>query len=80
MKKRRTVRDRAQESINRAIAAIDRAGWRSSFERHANGRFVAFKTIHEREDESTTTLYESDYTIEGLASLVARREREEGRK
>jgi len=81
MKKKRKPRDRGQEAINRAIRVIDEAGWKSSFLKHpTTGRFVAVKYVHEREDDSTTSLFESDYTVEGLAALVTRREREEGRK
>ena len=78
MKKKRPVRDRGAEAIRRAEKAIADAGWKLVVDYPP--RYVAKKSITEREDDSTTTLYESDYTVEGLAALVARREREEGRK
>lgn len=77
MKKKRTAASRAHEAVARAQKTIADAGW---FSASTGTRFVACKIIHEREDDSTTKLYESDYTIEGLAALVTRREREEGRK
>lgn len=77
-KKRITAKARGEQAIARALRTILERGWTVA---PMNGtRFVAVKRIHEREDESTTSLYESDYTIEGLAALVARREREETRK
>jgi len=78
VKKKRPVRDRGAEAIRRAEKAIADAGWKLVVDYPP--RYVAKKSITEREDDSTTTLYESDYTVEGLAALVARREREEGRK
>jgi len=90
-KQRRNAASRAQEAVNRAIAASDAAGWAiirhrglpylttAKIEQKAP-RFVAVKRVSEREDDSVTLLYESDYTVEGLAAIVARREREEGRK
>ena len=78
MKKKRPARDRSAEAIRRAEKAIADAGWKLVVDYPP--RYVAKKAITEREDDSTTTLYESDYTVEGLAALVARREREEGRK
>lgn len=77
-KKRSTAAFRAEQAIARALRTILEAGW--TLAPNNGARFVAIKRVHEREDESTTSLYESDYTIEGLAALVARREREEGRK
>ena len=68
---------RARQAIERAERDITAAGWTV---RPVDVRFVATKRFTEPEDDSTTTLYESDYTVEGLAALVARREREEGRK
>ena len=81
VKKKRPVRDRGAEAVAKAEKAIAAAGW-IIIQRKASyaPRFVAVRRFTEREDDSTTTLYESDYTVEGLAALVARREREEGRK
>jgi hypothetical protein len=72
-RKKQTVGERSDA---RATAIIERAGWSLTTTPH---RFVAFKTIHEREDESTTRLFESDYTLVGLAAAVERREKEEAR-
>ena len=80
MKKKRPARDRGQEAIRKATSAIEAAGWKITRRRPENPLFVAVKRLTEREDDSTTSLFESDYTVEGLAALVARREREEGRK
>ena len=80
-KKRINAKARAEQAVAQAHKTIADAGW--TIIQHRAGyapRFVAARRIHEREDESTTTLYESDYTIEGLAATVTRREREEGRK
>ena len=70
---------RAEQAIARASKAIADAGWKV-YGPTENGRFVATKLVPEREDDSVTRLFESDYTIEGLATYVQRREREEGRK
>lgn len=80
MKKRRGLssKQRAEQAIARALRTILEQGW--TVAPHNGTRFVARKRIHEREDESTTSLYESDFTLEGLAANVTRREREEGRK
>ncbi len=76
--KKRPARNRGQEAIARALRTILENGW--TVAPHNGTRYVARKRVTEREDDSTTSLYESDFTIEGLAALVARREREEGRK
>ena len=76
-KKRITAKARAEQAVAKAILVIVDAGWVMTPE---GTRYVAKKRIHEREDDTTTTLYESDYTVEGLAALVTRREREEARK
>jgi hypothetical protein len=72
-RKKQTVGERSDA---RATATIERAGWDVL---HTGTRFRARKIIHEREDESTTKLFESDYTLVGLAVAVERREKEEAR-
>lgn len=67
---------RAKQAVDRALKAIEAAGW--TVTATLGGRFVARKRRFE-DDESVTLLFESDYTIEGLAALVNRREREENR-
>ena len=64
MKKKRPVRDRGAEAIRRAEKAIADAGWKLVVDYPP--RYVAKKSITEREDDSTTTLYESDYTVETM--------------
>lgn len=75
-KKKRQRKSRGEVAVERALKSIEDAGWTVTT---TLVRFVARKVRHEREDESTTYLFESDYTIEGLAANVARREREEAR-
>ena len=70
--KRKTTGERSDK---RALAVIEAAGW--SVKRPL--RWVAKKTIHEAEDESTTLLFESSFTLEALAKQVKRREAEEAR-
>jgi hypothetical protein len=75
MKRRR--KDRGQTSDERALAKVRDAGWSLIRSREAGDvRYVARKQITE-EDDSVTSLFESDYTVEGLARAVIRREREE---
>ena len=65
----------------KALSTIEGAGWGLLTARvDGVGRYVAEKRIHENEDESTTRLFESSYTLEALAKQVERREREEGFK
>lgn len=75
-KKRRQRKSRGEVAVERALKSIEEAGWKVTT---TLVRYVAIKTRYEREDESVTRLFESDYTIEGLAANVARREREEAR-
>ena len=76
MKKQST----GQRSDAKALAAIAAAGWGlASAPVEGWGRYSAVKTIHEHEDDSTTHLYESSLTLEGLAKQVKRREAEEAR-
>ena len=65
-----------ERSDARARATIVAAGWEAQL---THERWVAKKIIHELEDHSTTTLYESDLTLAGLAAAVERREKEEQR-
>jgi hypothetical protein len=79
MKKRPGTKKRpntGQRSDAKALGVIAAAGWKLV---HETGRYVAAKTIHEKEDESTTHLYESAFTLEALAKQVQRREAEESR-
>ncbi len=80
MKRRKGKRDaaeRARAAAVRALKSIEANGWKVTRYRTAEQkRFVAEQTIFEREDESTTRRFESDYTIEGLAAAVARRAEE----
>jgi hypothetical protein len=71
-KQRQTVGERSDA---RAQATIARAGWGAV---QTPARWVARKVIYE-DDESTTKLFESDYTLVGLAAAVERREKEERR-
>ncbi len=90
MKRRKGKRDaasRARAAAVRAEKSIADAGWvvlryrglpyitTAKVEETAK-RFVAVQRIPEREDDSVTLRYESDYTIEGLAAAVARRAEE----
>ena len=81
--RRNNAARRSQKAVERATKSIDAAGWTIQVTLDVltggPGRYVAKKKRFEREDESVTTLFESDYTIEGLAANVARREREEAR-
>ena len=78
MGKRRSTGARADANATRSVTD---AGWEIIRVReNGDGRFVAQKKVYEREDESVTKLFESDYTLEGLARAVQRREREEGFK
>ena len=73
------ARSRTARSDNKATSEIAVAGWVLTRLRvDGVGRYVAKKTIHEAEDDSTTGMYESSWTLEGLAKQVVRREREEG--
>lgn len=76
-RQKQNAKRRAEQAIARATKAIEEAGWTV---KQQGIRLVATKRVTEREDDSVTTLFESDYTIEGLAVYVDRREREEGRK
>lgn len=76
-RQKQNAKRRAEQAIARATKAITDAGWTV---KQQGMRLVATKRTTEREDDSVTTLFESDYTIEGLAACVERREREEGRK
>lgn len=73
MKKRRSAGERSDA---KAVASIEAAGWGVT---RMGARHVARKTIHERDDDSTTLKFESSYTLDGLAKQVARRHREEAR-
>lgn len=75
-KRKQHQQRRSEQAVERALKSIEEAGWTVTT---TLVRFVARKVRHEREDESTTYLFESDYTIEGLAANVVRREREEAR-
>ena len=79
-----------ERSDTRSLAKIAEAGW--TMLRHRGlpymttakvakdaPRYVAVKRIPEREDDSTTILFESSYTLEALAKQVVRREEEEAR-
>jgi len=79
MKRKRTnSASRAEQAQRRAASAIGMAGWNIIRVREGGvGLFVARKTIRE-EDDSATHLFESTYTLEGLAKQVDRRQREEG--
>lgn len=80
-KQRQSAKRRSAEAVNRASSAIREAGWSMRLmvsPTRSIGRYVATKRTTES-DDTVTTLYESDYTIEGLAALVRRREREENR-
>ena len=69
-----------ERSDKKALATIEAAGWRLTQVREGGvGRYVAKKSIHEAEDDSTTDLYESTFTLEQLAKQVVRREQEEAR-
>jgi hypothetical protein len=74
--KGRTVKKTGKRSDTKATSTIGAAGWILS---RTDTRFVAKKIVHEHEDDSTTIRFESDYTLEGLARSVERREREESR-
>jgi len=77
-RQKQNAKRRAEQAIARALRTILEHGW--TVAPHNGTRFVAKKRVTEREDDSVTTLFESDYTLEGLAVYVDRREREEGRK
>lgn len=67
-----------KRSDERALKTIEAAGWKLTGVREGGvGRFVATRDVRE-EDDSTTRLFESTYTLEGLAKQVDRRMREEG--
>ena len=72
-----------ERSDARAKSTIEGAGWKITQVPGVNvergGRFVARKPIPEREDDTTTFLFESSYTLEALAKQVVRREEEEAR-
>jgi hypothetical protein len=61
-----------KRSDNRSTAEIGAAGWVLT---KTDQRYVATKRVIE-DDHTITMRYESDYTLGGLASQVARRERE----
>ncbi len=79
MKSKRTDNAaRARQATQRAASAIGTAGWNIiRIREDGQGLFVARKTIRE-EDDSVTFMFESTYTLEGLAKQVERRQREEG--
>jgi hypothetical protein len=73
-----------ERSDKKALAAISAAGWDVSQAfggplGETRSAWVAQKIIHEKEDESTTRLFESAFTLEALAKRVRRREAEEAR-
>ncbi len=66
-------RDRGKQIDAKATASVEAFGWTVS---KVGPRHVARKrVIHE--DHSETFMFESTYTLEGLAKIVKRREREE---
>lgn len=71
-RQKQNAKRRAEQAVARAERSIILAGWKFS---QQGTRFVAKKAVTEREDDSVTSLFESDYTIEGLAAYVERRER-----
>ena len=69
---------RAERADARAVRTIEENGWALIAVREGGiGRFVAEKTIRE-DDDSVTRMFESTYTLDGLAKQVTRRMREEG--
>jgi hypothetical protein len=67
----------------KARRRIESAGWairREQLHGSPAQRFIASKTIAQKNEEGDIEqrqLFESDYTLDGLSAIVARREREE---
>lgn len=78
--RRNAVARRRDAALDKARRTIESAGWGVTVANPlGTQRFVACKPLNE-EDGSTTKLFESAFTLEDLARVVLRREREESSK
>ena len=71
-------RNSGKKSDARATSAIEAAGWILTRLRCEGQPYSVAKKEFREADGSRTTMYESSRTLEGLAKIVERREREEG--